>query len=70
VRVEVNPMKYPIIVRDRPIGPIFEHEIRLRAYDLFLRRGKGDGHALDDWLEAECEVVLERQSYNAWSLMS
>lgn len=63
-------MKYPIIVRDRPIEPIFEHEIRLRAYDLFLRRGEGDGHAVDDWLEAECEVVREREPYNAWGLTS
>ena len=50
-------MHYPIIVRDREIEPIVEYEIRLRAYYLFLRRGKGDGHAMDDWLEAECEVV-------------
>jgi Protein of unknown function (DUF2934) len=63
-------MRYPIIVRDRPIEPIFEHEIRLRAYDLFLRRGRGDGHAVDDWLEAEFEVVRESQPYNAWSLTS
>lgn len=63
-------MKYPIIVRDRPIEPIFEHEIRLRAYDLFLRRGEGDGHAVDDWLAAECEVVRAREPYNAWGLTS
>jgi HSP20 family protein len=25
----------------------------MRAYDLFEHRGAGDGHALDDWLEAE-----------------
>lgn len=50
-------MNSPIIVQDRLIEPIIEDEIRLRAYYLFLRRGKGDGHAMDDWLEAECEVV-------------
>jgi HSP20 family protein len=27
--------------------------IRLDAYNLFARRGSGDGHALDDWLAAE-----------------
>lgn len=54
---EVSPMNSPIIVQDRLIEPMVEHEIRLRAYYLFLRRGKGDGHAMDDWLEAECEVV-------------
>lgn len=30
--------------------------IRLEAYNLFARRGAGDGHALDDWLAAEREV--------------
>jgi hypothetical protein len=29
--------------------------IALRAYELHLARGGGDGHALDDWLEAERE---------------
>ena len=58
-RIEVVSMNYPIVVRDRPIEPILERAVRLRAYDLFLRRGKRDGHALDDWLEAECEIVRE-----------
>ena len=29
--------------------------IALRAYELHLARGGGDGRALDDWLEAERE---------------
>jgi hypothetical protein len=60
-------MSCPIIVGDRQIEPILEHEIRLRAYYLFLRRGKGDGHAMDDWLEAECEVVYGIQPYRTWN---
>lgn len=39
------------------VEPMLEHEIRLRAYDLYERRGAGDGHALDDWLQAEDEVI-------------
>lgn len=31
-------------------------EIRRRAYELYERRGKAPGHALDDWLRAETEV--------------
>ena len=31
-------------------------EIRSRAYELYERRGKAPGHALDDWLRAETEV--------------
>jgi hypothetical protein len=31
--------------------------IALRAYELYLARGGGDGRALDDWLEAERELA-------------
>ena len=44
----------------KPIEPMLEHEIRLRAYDLYERRGAAVGHALDDWLQAEYEVLRER----------
>ncbi len=37
--------------------PMLEHEIRMRAYDLYERRGCTDGHALEDWLEAEYQVL-------------
>ncbi len=33
-----------------------EERIRLRAYELYERRGSRDGHALDDWLQAEAEL--------------
>ena len=39
--------------------PCLEHEIRLRAYELYLQRGRREGHALDDWLQAETEVFRE-----------
>jgi hypothetical protein len=57
-------MKFPIIVRDRLPEPMLEHEIRMRAYDLFERRGKADGHDLDDWLKAECEINRAKQPYS------
>ena len=33
--------------------------IRQRAHDLFVARGQGDGHDLEDWLQAEAEVSAE-----------
>lgn len=39
---------------------MLEHEIRIRAYDIYERRGALDGHALDDWLQAEYEVIRQR----------
>ncbi|MBZ5704311.1 MAG: DUF2934 domain-containing protein [Acidobacteriia bacterium] len=32
-------------------------EIRRRAHEIYERRGKAPGHALDDWLRAEAEVL-------------
>ena len=34
-----------------------EDRIRLRAYQLYEQRGRGDGHALDDWLQAETQLT-------------
>ena len=34
-----------------------EEVIRLRAYEIYEQRGRGEGHELDDWLEAEREVL-------------
>jgi len=42
-----------------------EEKIRLRAYELYEQRGKIEGHALDDWLQAEEEILGRRgQSKN------
>jgi hypothetical protein len=34
-----------------------EEEIRLRAYALYEQRGRRSGFALNDWLEAEAEIL-------------
>ena len=33
-----------------------QEKIRVRAYELYQKRGAGDGHDLDDWLQAEAEM--------------
>ena len=33
-----------------------ERQIQQRAYELYEQRGKTEGHELDDWLQAECEI--------------
>jgi hypothetical protein len=35
--------------------------IRARAYELYERRGREDGHAVDDWLRAESEEATREQ---------
>jgi Protein of unknown function (DUF2934) len=44
--------------------PMLQHEIRMRAYDLYERRGAVGEHALDDWLQAEAEVLREKWATN------
>jgi hypothetical protein len=34
-------------------------QIAKKAYERYLKRGQVDGHDLDDWLEAEQQVVAE-----------
>jgi hypothetical protein len=44
----------------RQLDPAFdetEERIRLRAYELYEKRGKRPGHALEDWLQAEAELT-------------
>jgi len=35
---------------------VTESEIARRAYDLYLARGREDGHDVEDWLQAEYEL--------------
>jgi Protein of unknown function (DUF2934) len=35
-------------------------EIGVRAHEIFLERGATPGHDLDDWLQAEEELVKKR----------
>ena len=37
-----------------------EHQIRLRAQELYEARGREDGHELDDWLRAEAEIMQKK----------
>jgi hypothetical protein len=34
-----------------------EEQVRQRAYELYLRRGNESGSELDDWLQAEQEIL-------------
>ena len=41
----------------QPLEPLLEKEVQVRAYELYEQRGKGQGFDLQDWLEAEAEVL-------------
>ena len=37
-----------------------QEQVRRRAFELYELRGREDGHELDDWLQAESEIVQQR----------
>ena len=43
-------------------SPPTPEEIRRRAYLIYLARGGANGHELDDWLQAEHELIADEHS--------
>jgi hypothetical protein len=39
--------------------PELLERIRVRAYELFEQRGRHEGHEVEDWLQAEAEVLQQ-----------
>ena len=56
-REPAMPEKEP--VHSQPVSPPDDRQARItdRAYELYAERGYRQGYALDDWLEAEREIV-------------
>ena len=44
------------LANKQPMEPLLEKEVQVRAYELYEQRGKRQGFAVHDWLEAEAEV--------------
>jgi len=57
VPIEVPMNLVTVMLPSTPPEPMLEHAIRLRAYELYVERGRAEGHALDDWLNAEAEII-------------
>ena len=45
----------------RPAGEDHRSEIVERAYARYLARGRGDGRDMEDWLEAEADILRRTQ---------
>jgi hypothetical protein len=45
------------IAKKQAMEPLLEKEVQVRAYELYEQHGKRQGFALQDWLEAEGEVL-------------
>jgi hypothetical protein len=42
---------------DQGSQELTEEYIRLRAYSIYEQRGRQDGHDMEDWLQAEAEIL-------------
>lgn len=47
----------PEMVGDTAVGSPDRDRVAMRAYELYLARGGGEGQAMDDWLSAERELT-------------
>jgi len=52
--------KTSALVKQDNVAANLEEDIRHRAYELYVQRGRKDGHDLDDWLRAEEEIKWTR----------
>lgn len=48
------------------LDPNLQERIRVRAYELYSQRGEGNGHDMEDWLQAEEEIVRGAGGHWAW----
>jgi hypothetical protein len=54
LKIPISPAKQNLT----PEPSVEEREkIRLRAFELYEARGHKEGHELEDWLQAEAEVI-------------
>jgi hypothetical protein len=56
----LKPSSKPKITQVAETSKGLESQIRIRAYELYEQRGKGEGREIDDWLEAEAELVRQK----------
>ncbi len=49
-------------MRSKDVEPAIPTKVRIeaRAYELYLRRGGQDGHDVENWLNAEVELMQEQ----------
>jgi len=47
------------------LDDIVQERIQKRAYELYEARGASPGHALEDWTQAEAEILPDRGIHRA-----
>jgi hypothetical protein len=52
------PKKFPATATNETQG--LEHQIRIRAYELYEARGREDGYEEEDWFRAKEEIAIKK----------
>lgn len=52
-----SPFSFRRLALDQGSLELTEEYVRLRAYQIYERRGRQDGHDIEDWLQAEAEIL-------------
>jgi len=52
-----TPFSFRRLALDQGSLELTEEYIRLRAYQIYEQRGRQNGHDVDDWLQAEAEIL-------------
>ena len=55
-----SPKKRPPTVTSEPQELELEHQIRLRAYELYEERGRENGHEQEDWYRAKEDITIKK----------
>ena len=50
-------MKPELLTKGNAASTTHQENVRARAYELYVVRGRIEGHAEEDWLQAEGEVA-------------
>ncbi|MGA2354119.1 MAG: DUF2934 domain-containing protein [Terriglobales bacterium] len=67
---EFEPKSMSSMSIDRPVQSLktpsdMEEQVRRRAYELYVERGSVDGFEVEDWLQAEAELLGARRTGRA-----
>jgi len=64
--VEFHSSPNPIQQKSADRQPeLLQERIQKRAYELYEARGATPGHALEDWTEAEAEILRKQEIHRA-----
>jgi hypothetical protein len=52
-------------IQPKPVPVDLEEQVRERAYQLYLERGEVPGFEVEDWLQAEAEILDGQKTQKA-----